>query len=228
MDVSRATSAGIVPGFPAKLPMQLENAWLALVRHPEHVSLDVLAKDTAQITIKKNRRALWGLTLLCLLSGLLGIVGTWLFDRYQSSDSFDLPLRFRTTKLYVAAGICVGVGLLLMLINLAAGGVERNTVIEAALGRLKIDRWVSGDHVVREYSRDEVSEIWTDGAIEIGWRLGAFGVAPFAPAKVQDAVAEIVGTLFWGDDACVARKIRSRYAANGKMKVVIRPKATDS
>ena len=223
MNSPAAIASGIVPGFPLGMPPALQDAWLALAQRPEKVAIEIPGDRHIRFTIKSDPKAAWKVLIFITLMGIASMIGAWLFDRYQSSPSFDLAVRLNPIKLYLVASMCLLGGVMGLLIQIASGGVARNTIVEASLDRLKIDRWVSGDHVVREYSPSEVRRIWTDGAIEIDARLGTFSVANFAPDEVQDAVAEIVGTLFWGDDAFVDRNVSSPAAANGKMRVLVLP-----
>jgi len=216
-----AAPAGIVPGFPEALPRSLENAWLVLAQYPKLVSIALPPEGGVRITLKKNPKSIWVLAISCTVFGVVGLIGIAFFDRYQRSDRFDLPIHFSVIKLYLLAAMCTGAGILMALINLASGGVDRDAVIHAAPGRLHIDRWVSGDHIVREYSREDINQIWTDGAIEIGFRLGPFSLATFGRLDVQDAAAEIIGRLFWGDDAVVGRNVRSQLAAHGRMRILV-------
>lgn len=175
-------SGGIVPGFPPTLPSQLEDAWLVLARNPQHASITPPSADkSVTIVLKKRPKSVWALAATCVAFGIIVVIAAWLFERYQSSDAYDLPIRFPPFKLYVVGWMCAGVGVMLTLINLASGGVDRDTVFHVSLGRLKIDRWVSGDHVVRDYTPEEINQIWADGAIEVGWRL-AHSASPTSPA----------------------------------------------
>jgi len=43
----------------------------------------------------------------------------------------------------------------------------------------------------------------------------------FAPTDVQVAAAEIIGAVFWGDEATVSRNVRSPLAGGDTVKVLI-------
>jgi hypothetical protein len=212
-------SSGIVPGFPQSLPAHLESAWLTIVRKPQSATITPLPDGGVRIAFKKQPKALWGLIAFVTLGGVIMMVGAWLFDRHQQSADFDLPVRFNLTKLYIIAGMSIGAGLILMLIQIA-GGADRDTVLDASKGCLRIDRYVSGDHIVREYSPEEIDAIWVDSGIGVDARLGAFSIAVFTAADVQVAAAEIIGTVFWGDDAVVSRNVHDgRAAGTAKLRV---------
>jgi hypothetical protein len=222
--VESATSLSPLPDI---LPRQLEPAWRLLSQRPERAAVTSLPDGGVRIVLKKNPKALWTLAIVCSLVGASILLAAGWLGRSQSHAA-DGPVGFNATKLYVVAWMCVGVGIMLILINLAAGGIERDTIIEASLGRLKIDRWVAGDHVVRQYTPDEINHIWTDGAIGVDWRIGPFSIGLFAPPDVQDAAAQIAGTVFWGERAIVQRNAKTRIAAHGRARLLVHPQTQSS
>jgi hypothetical protein len=207
--------------LPDSLPRQLDNAWQVLNQRPERAAVVLLPDSVVRIVLKKNPKSLWTLAIVCSAVGAVILLATKAFDRYQSRAT-DLPVTVDLMKLYIVAWMCVGVGLMMILINLAVGGVERDTIIEVSLGRLKIDRWVAGDHVVREYVPDEIRHIWTDTTIGVDSRIDRFSIALFAPPDVQNAAAEIAGTIFWGDRAIVERNVKTRIAVHGRARLLVR------
>jgi hypothetical protein len=215
-------SGGIVPGFPEALPGQLENAWLALMQHPKEVAISVSPIGEAHIEIKQDPKVVWMIGAMCSGMGAACLIAAWIIDHYRRSDDYDLPFSYSASfKLWFLGWMCLGMGIMVVLIAIASRGKNRDTIIEVSRGRLKVDRWVSGDHVVREYAPEEISMIWTDGAIEIGARLGEVPVAPFAQRDIQDAVAEIVGTVFWGDESVIQRDVKTR-TVNRQTRIAVR------
>lgn len=213
-------TSGIVPGFPVSLPPHLEQAWHAIVQKPQAASITALPDGGVRVALKKQPKQLWALIGCLTIGGALALAGIWLFDKYQRSPDYDLPFRFGVIKLYLLVGMMIGIGGILALIQ-AAGGGERDTIIEASRGRLKIDRYIAGDHVIREYAPSEIGAIWVDSGIGIDARLGPFSLAIFTPSDVQVAVAEIIGTVFWSDDTLVARNVKDSRAAEGTARALL-------
>jgi lysylphosphatidylglycerol synthetase-like protein (DUF2156 family) len=214
-------TTGIVPGFPASLPAHLDQAWLAIVSKPQAAVIAMTADNGVTITLKRQPKQAWGIALLITAIGVLCMLGAWLFDRYQHSPGYDLPIRYNMTKLYLVAGMCL-MGSLIALLVLAAGGAEgKDTVLTAVAGRLTVDRYVSGDHVVRTYTPADCRAIWVDSAIGIDAGPCPFSIGIFTPANVQLGAAEILGTVFWADAAAVHRNVRTPLAAGESVKILI-------
>jgi hypothetical protein len=83
MSSPSAIPGGLVPGFPATLPPQLENAWLTLAHRPQHVSISAPADGSVRIVLKRNPRAMWTLIAVATLGSGAILLAAWLFDRYQ-------------------------------------------------------------------------------------------------------------------------------------------------
>jgi hypothetical protein len=220
MPVTTSTVSPAPPAFPATLPPHLEAAWQAIARRPERASVRPLDGGGVAVTLKRSPGRALGLALGVVAFGAAALLAVWALDRYQSSPDYDQPFRFRLFKFYMLAGMCTLGGAIALLVVLASSG-DSDTVLEVWRGRLKVDRWLSGDHVVREYTPAEISLIWSDSAMGIGYRRGDFAVAHLAPNEVLDAAAEIVGTVFWGDEAVVRRDAPSPMYPEVKVRVAV-------
>ena len=213
-------TSGIVPGFPASLPAHLEQAWLTLVSKPAAATIMTTPDNGVTIALKRQPKTAWTLIAVITGLGLLLLLGAWWFDRYQQDPANDVPVRFGVMKLYGLAGMCVLFGLIFALVQAVGGGESKDTVVTVARGRLTVDRYLSGDHVVRTYSAGELRAIWVDAAIGLDVPIAPFSIAIFTPADVQMAAAEIMGAVFWGDDVTVSRNVPSPLAAGETVKVL--------
>jgi hypothetical protein len=173
------------------------------------------------ITLKRQPKQAWGIALLFTGMGALIVLGAWLFDGHQHSPGYDLPFRYNMLKLYLVAGMCLMGGLILLLVTALGGAEGKDTVLTAIPGRLTVDRYVSGDHLVRTYTPADCRAIWVDSAIGIAAGVCPFSIAMFTPPDVQLAVAEILGTIFWGDAAIALRDVRTPLAAGESVKILI-------
>jgi hypothetical protein len=213
-------TSGIVPGFPANMPAHLEQAWLTLVSKPAAATITTTADNGVKIALKKQTKTAWALIAFLTGMGVVLLVGAWLFDRYQHSPGYDIPVRFRMLKLYGLAGMCVLIGLIMALVQALGGGESKDTVVTVVPGRLTVDRYLSGDHVVRTYSGGELRAIWVDSAIGLDVRLGPVNIGIFTPTDVQVATAEIIAAVFWGDEVTVSRDVPSPLAMGETVKVL--------
>jgi hypothetical protein len=118
-------TGGIVPGFPPNLPPHLEQAWLTLVSKPAAATITTTPDNGVTIALKRQPKTAWTLIAVITGLGLLLLLGAWLFDRYQQSPDFDVPVRFRMGKLYLGAGMCVMAGLIMALVQAVGGGRKR-------------------------------------------------------------------------------------------------------
>ena len=217
-------TSGIVPGFPASLPPHLEQAWFTLVSKPAAATITTTADNGVKIALEKQTKTAWALIAFLVGMGVVLLVSAWLFDRYQHSPGYDVPVRFGMLKLYGLAGMCVLIGLIFALVQALGGGESKDTLVTVARGRLTVDRYLSGDHVVRTYCGGELRAVWVDSAIGLDVRLGPVSIAILTPADVQVAAAEIIAAVFWGDELTVERNVPSPLAAGETVKVLSTPR----
>jgi len=168
----------------------LEQAWLTLVSKPAAATITTTPDNGVKIALKRQPKTAWALIAAITTLGLLLLLGAWLFDRYQQSPAYDVPIRFRMGKLYLGAGMCVMVGLIFALVQAVGGGESKDTVVTVVPGRPTVDRYLGRPRGALLLP-GELHAIWVDAAIGLAVRLGPFSIAIFTPADVQVAAAEI-------------------------------------
>jgi hypothetical protein len=193
-----------------------------LARHPQRVELSILPDSGARVVIKPDPRAAWKVAAIYVVGIALaagcGVLMSWL----RRGGRIDLPFFAMPWAFYTFA--LIGLGVLAMLaLGRLVGGPAREVVFEVYPGRLKIDRYIAGDHVVREYrAAAEILAIYVDAALTFQTRTNTFStVSAFCPIEVHEATAELLGAMLWGNSAIICRDALWPGAYQGRARVLV-------
>src|SRR5258706_7601291 len=183
--------------------MTVENARDILARYPDRVELLDLPEGGIRVAIRPDPntslKIAAGLVIACVSSFVVGRVVGWL----RHNGELNLPFVFaRQSTFYGLSIFFLALGSFFGLIRWL-NGPPKPTVFDVYPGRLKIDRYVAGDHVVRQYAPNEVRQFFVDGAsLTFNTRMDDFSVlVAFCPRDIRIATAWGVGAVFWGTSA---------------------------
>src|SRR5688500_11636111 len=146
-----------------------------------------------------KRRNVWGVPVLCLVLGVVAVVGGYLMHVYNPG----LPpgYRWRWPVVLMALG-ALNVALApLILVVLVVQGPPSNVALEARPGRLKADRSIAGDRVVSDYGAAEVQYLFVErGMLFITTRRDDTPLVAFGDRHVNLAIATLLAARLWHPD----------------------------
>lgn len=199
-----------------------------LGRYGERVALTRLPDGGLQIVIAPDKRAAWKVSGLVIGFVVLAFAGgffaKWIGPLGPSpAESTGSRLRIRHELFFGLGFAGIGFGVVAILLR-GVSGPGRDYIYEVREGQVKVDRYQTGDHIVRVYAAAEVGAVCVmDSSITIETAVADVPGPIFVPIDLNLAVAEVVGRVLWGEAARVARDVPMRKAASGKAKLVVVP-----
>ena len=160
--------------------------------------MEDLPENGIAFLVDPSRERTWPLAVLILVCGVVGICAGFLLLTNMSMRAGIPP---RAVVLLIIIGfltVALGVGLLLIR---AVTGPSRNVRLEVTAGRLRADRYISGDHVVSTYSPDDVQCLFVeDNRLYVLTRKGESPLIGFGEAKVNKAIAGLIAARLWNPE----------------------------
>ncbi len=203
--------------------MTVENARNILARYPDRVELLDLPEGGIRVAIRPDPntslKIAAGLVIACVSSFVVGRVVGWL----RHNGELNLPFVFaRQSTFYGLSIFFLALGSFFGLIRWL-NGPPKPTVFDVYPGRLKIDRYVAGDHVVRQYAPNEVRQFFADSApLTFNTRMDDFSVlVAFCPRDIRIATAWVVGAIFWGTSAIFLEDVALANATDRKAHLLV-------
>lgn len=181
-----------------------------LASNPDVVELVALPDEGLRMILKVRPSEIWkliGAMATCSIASL--IVGV-LIERLHLVEDFNGPFfRHAGTPFYSMSALFLGIGLFVLIMRVVAGP-DQAAILEIHPRRLKVDRYVAGDHVVREYSASEVRAITIrNGVIEIATSPGEFGLGGnHLPLDVKVAMVAVIALGLWQESTCLLPNLR--------------------
>jgi len=157
-----------------------------------------------------------------LIFGLLGgflspLLRKWMEPEFSLGNSVDY--------LAMLCWFDAGLALIVLLIT-ELNGPAKPTVITIHNSSLKVDRWVAGDRIVREYGPADIVAISVDNALNLHTRMDQFEICDDKSLELRTVVAQAMAILFWEDLARFAINPQIQ-ATNGVVKLIARQAPTE-
>jgi hypothetical protein len=193
--------AGSESNAPAPVPLPMirmllgnhdQQGIIEELRRQPNVQVRELEDGGAIIVIKPNPRDFTILFVLTVaVSALLALLAL-----AMDLNWFGLEFRIQTLKLYIFAGVGGMFALMGVLVRAAAGPPKEST-IEVHQGRMKVDFYVSGDHVVKEIRAEEIQAIDDTAGLDFYLRHTTFSIAQFSPSKTVKLLGQLISVILW-------------------------------
>ena len=193
-----------------------------LASHAKRVEMNDLP-DGVQVTIKTDPRGTLKLAAMMVGGGLSA--GALLLIVYLTRDN-PVPRDFIISKPIALLGLMAVFGTVLGLsIGAAsfANGPDRPTVLQLRPGTVRIERWMAGDHVLRDYSAADIKALLINVALDVQTRTDQFSLAPSIPHDTQVALGELMALMLWGQPVRYDRP--SPLPGTGREIVIAAPQA---
>lgn len=166
-----------------------------MVLQSSYARMEDLPENGIVFLVDASHERTWPLAVLILVCGVGGICAGFLLLTSMPTRAGIPP---RAVVLLIIGGflsVALGVGLLLIR---AVTGPSRNVRLEVTAGRLRADRYISGDHVVSTYGPDEVQCLFVeDNRLYVLTRKGESPLIGFGEAKVNKAIAALIAARLW-------------------------------
>jgi hypothetical protein len=176
------------------------------------------------VSVVAQKGDIWGLAILMLVIGPLAFFGGLALMIHKPTPQWmSGPMSDAPVKLLVPGAIVTALGPLLILIRLMSGP-PRNVELEARAGELKADRSIAGDRVRSTYTPGDVHCLFTESAaLFVETRKGHSPLIGFGTASVNQAVAYLLASHFWGAGGVVVTRIPKRLMSHMPEKMVFSP-----
>ena len=172
------------------------DAAMSVVKSAERVSVTELPDGGITFNVEPGRRDVWKVPVLCLVIGVIGLAAGYLLQDRNPG----LPQGFTwrgSGKLMILGALNVALAPMVLLILLMQGPPKKVT-LEARPGSLRADRYIAGDHVVSNYSADEVEYLFAeDTTLFATTRKGDQQLIASGDRDVNRAVATLLASRLW-------------------------------
>jgi hypothetical protein len=178
--------------IPVPDPLErIAQAKAALSLRPDQVDVADMDDGGVRVVLKPRPREMWKILALGFTASILSLAGAIFLTSHPEVRPDGLTGLSISMKFYFLAAALMGISLLALLLHLSAGK-PKETILEVWPGRLKVDRYLSWDHIVRECPAKEIKWLWVDLVLSISTRMDTFTVSMFSSIDVHVATGELV------------------------------------
>ncbi len=178
---------------------------------PDKIEFSSLPDQGVRIALKPQRNEMIKIAAAELIFGICSLILGFLFHRFGWMSDFQFRNFGSPATVFTLLGFAlIGIFIFLMLI-FAATGPGRDVVLEIHPGRLKIDRYAAGDHIVREYSAADVRSVSTFDGVMLGVPIaGEVHLGDTLPDEIVAALVVVIATGLWQESAVLLPKLQVR------------------
>lgn len=168
-----------------------------------------LPDNAVRLVIKGKPKEMLKIAFMMFFVAGLGSAVGYALERFPLSPDFQGPIIEHPQNLFNLMSLAIaGIGALLILIFVVAGS-ERDTILDVGDSRIRVDRYVAGDHMVREYLSTEIQAIAVqETSIILATKTHEIGFGSHLTDAERRAIVAIICLGLWQDNARLGENIR--------------------